>query len=166
MAYLVLPRWLVPFAQGTWRLIDDSRAGLEQMALARFMSGGGYARHLHRLSKAYASRRDALLAALRHHLSGVAPIWGQHAGLHLAWRIPPDIGSSAGLAALARRQGLEAAAPVEDVVLLGFGVLDERHIEIGVRRLAEALMAAGEARGPVAAVPGGLARPVARGAIT
>jgi GntR family transcriptional regulator/MocR family aminotransferase len=166
VAYLILPRWLVPFAQATRRLIDDSRGGLEQMALAEFMGGGGYARHLHRLSKAYASRRDALLAALRRHLGDAAPVWGQHAGLHLAWCPSPDIGSPANLAALARRHGLDAAAPRDDVILLGFGVADERHLEMGVRRLAEALTAMSDGPTPVPALPADFARTLAHGALS
>lgn len=165
MAFLVLPRWLVQFAQTTRLLIDDSRGGLEQMALAEFLGGGGYARHLHRLSKAYASRRDALLAALRQHLGGPAPIWGQHAGLHLAWHPSPDIGSPASLAALARRQGLDAATPRDDIVLLGFGALDERHLDMGVRRFADALMADPDGVAPVSRLPIAFARPVAQGAL-
>ncbi len=165
LAYLVLPRWLVPFAQVTRRLIDDSRAGLEQTALAEFMGGGGYARHLHRLSKAYASRRDTMLDALRRHLGATGPVWGLHAGLHLAWRPDPELGSAAGLAALARRLGLDATAPREDVILLGFGVSDERHIESGVRRLAEALTGALDGLAPVAALSATRTRPVAQRAL-
>ena len=165
MAYLVLPRWLAPFAQSTRRLIDDSRGGLEQMALAEFMGGGGYARHLHRLSKVYASRRDALLAALRRHLGDRSSVWGHHAGLHLAWRPSADAGPPAALAALARRHGLDASAPRHDVVLLGFGLLDERHIETGVRRLAEALMAPPESIAAASAPSPGFARTFSQGAL-
>ncbi len=85
IAYMVLPRWLVPFALAARRLIDDSRNSLEQAALADFLGGGGYARHVHRLTKAYAIRRDALLVALGRHLGGSGLVWGQQAGLHLAW---------------------------------------------------------------------------------
>ena len=141
MAYMVLPRWLVPFAQATKRLIDDSRSSLEQMALAEFLGGGGYARHLHRLGKAYASRRDELLSALQRHLGGPVLVWGQHAGLHLAWFPAPETGSPAALAALARHCGLEAASPPEgthgtQAILLGFGLLPERQIEPRIARFA------------------------------
>jgi DNA-binding transcriptional MocR family regulator len=141
MAYMVLPRWLVPFARAARRLIDDSRSGLEQLALADFLGGGGYARHLHRVSKAYASRRDALLAALRRHLGTQPMVWGQQAGLHLAWFPPPALGPPASLAELARHCGLEAAAlPAgtrgAQAVLLGFGLQPEHHIETRIARFA------------------------------
>jgi DNA-binding transcriptional MocR family regulator len=154
VSYMVLPRWLVPFALATRRMIDDSRSHLEQMALAGFLGGGGYARHLHRLSKVYASRRDALLAALRRHLGGTVRVWGQHAGLHLAWFPPPEIGSARSVATLARRHGLNATALRDDAILLGFGMPDEHHIEPAVRLLAEALTGGRDAGPSAADIPG------------
>jgi GntR family transcriptional regulator / MocR family aminotransferase len=137
VAYLVLPHRLIASALAVRRLIDDSRGTLEQTALAEFLDGGGYARHLHRLTKAYASRRDTLLAALRRHLGDPVRVWGQHAGLHLTWFPSPETGSPGSLAALARLCGLDAVAvPARQAVLLGFGTVPERQIETGVRQLA------------------------------
>jgi GntR family transcriptional regulator/MocR family aminotransferase len=137
----VLPRWLVPFALAARRLIDDSRNSLEQAALADFLGGGGYARHVHRLTKAYAIRRDALLVALGRHLGGSGLVWGQQAGLHLAWFPPADLGAPVPLAAMARHAGLEATAlphgtPGGQAVLLGFGLLPERQIDARVARFS------------------------------
>jgi GntR family transcriptional regulator / MocR family aminotransferase len=141
LAWLVLPRWLVPFAQAALRLIDGSRGGPEQAALAEFLSGGGYSRHLHRLTKAYASRRDTLLLSLRRHLDPAPLVWGQQAGLHVAWFPPSGLGLPSILTARARDCGLEAAAlPAgtrgAQAVLLGFGHLPERQIESRVARLS------------------------------
>ncbi len=145
MAYLVLPRWLTPFAHAARLMMDDSRSGLEQMALAEFLRSGGYARHLHRLTKAYASRRDALLDAMRRHLGGSPLVWGEHAGLHLTWFPPPAAGSPDNLAALARVCGLDAAPVSADprgrppgprALRLGFGLLPERQIEARIARFA------------------------------
>jgi GntR family transcriptional regulator/MocR family aminotransferase len=153
IAYMVLPRWLVPYAHTVRRRIDDSRGGFEYTVLAEYLASGGYARHLHRLTKTYASRRDALLTALRRHFGEQTQIWGEHAGLHLAWFPPAERASPGYLAALARRHGLDAAAVRDNAVLLGFGQIDEHHIDAGVRRLAEALSGTGHAPAPVAAMP-------------
>jgi GntR family transcriptional regulator/MocR family aminotransferase len=149
-SYLVLPRRLMAAALAARRLIDDSRGGLEEAALADLLGGGGYARHLHRLGKTYVSRRDVLLAALRRHFGSPVLTWGEHAGLHLAWFPPPEAGSPSYLAALARRCGLEAAALATDTrhqtpggraVMLGFGSLSERQLESRVVEFATRLQA-------------------------
>jgi len=154
LAYLVLPRPLIAAALAARRLIDDSRRCLEETALAELLGGGGYARHVHRLGKAYASRRDALLTALRRHFGGPATTWGEHAGLHLAWFPPAETGSPGYLATLARRCGLEAAAlpaetrarlPLVQAVLLGFGALSEPQIASRVAQFAMLVQASSPA---------------------
>lgn len=156
IAYLVLPRWLVPYAWTTLRWIDESRGGLEHAVLAEYLASGGYARHLHRLTKTYANRRDALLTALARHFGTNPQVWGEQAGLHLAWFPPPDRGSAGYLARLARRHGLDACVQ-ESAVLLGFGMTDERHIEAGIRRLADTTPEVNDDRPLMAAMPVGFA---------
>jgi len=145
LAYMVVPRRLIGAALAARRLIDDSRRWLEESALAELLHSGAYARHMHRLGKAYASRREALLAALRQHFGDATTTWGEHAGLHLAWFPPEDIGAPGYLAALARGCGLEAAAlPAEPhgrrvgerAVLLGFGALAEPQLAVRFARFA------------------------------
>ncbi len=145
LAYMVVPRRLIVAALAARRLIDDSRRWLEESALAELLHSGAYARQVHRLGKAYASRRDALLAALHQHFGGPATTWGEHAGLHLAWFPPVDTGSPGYLASLARRCGLEAAAlPAEthgrhaagQALLLGFGALAEPQLALRVGQFA------------------------------
>lgn len=145
LAYLVVPCRLVAAALVIRRLIDDSRHCLEEAALAGLLDSGGYARHVHRLGKAYASRRNALLGALQQHFGTVPATWGTHGGLHLAWFPPADMGSAPYLASLAQRCGLDAAAlPAEtrqrlpncQPVLLGFGALPERQLAARVGQFA------------------------------
>lgn len=164
IAYLVLPRWLVPYAQTTRRRIDDSRGGFEHTVLAEYLTSGGYARHLHRLTKTYGSRRDALMAGLRRHVDPQATFWGEQAGLHLTWFPPAGLASPDHVAALARRHGLDAASVRDDAVLLGFGLTDAQQIEAAIRRLADSLPAADETPPPVAAMPVGVAATLVQGA--
>ena len=156
VAYLVLPRWLVPYAHTARRSIDDSRSSFECTVLAGYLANGGYARHLHRLTKTYAGRRDALVMALRRHFGADTLLWGEHAGLHLAWRLPAGQGSAVYLTTLARRFGLDAAAQ-DGAVLLGFGAIDEPHIVGGIRRLADALQGGNEGLSAIAAMTIGFA---------
>ena len=151
LAYMVIPHRLISQALAARALIDDSRHWLEETALAELLNSGGYARHVHRLDKAYAGRSAALVDALRRHFGAASLIWGEHAGLHLAWFPPSDFGPSADVAGVARRCGLEAAAsPSErgapgEAVLIGFGSLQERQAEPRVAELAGMLRATHQA---------------------
>jgi GntR family transcriptional regulator/MocR family aminotransferase len=158
VAYLVVPRRLIAAAIVARRLIDDSRGGLEHAALTKFLEGGGYARHLHRLTRTYAGRRDVLIAALRRQFGQNTRVLGEQAGLHLAWYPPADGGSPDAIATLARHSGLDAAALADGVVLIGFGVPDENHIETGVRRLAAAMTEADDGLPRISALSAGFAR--------
>lgn len=145
LAYLVVPSRLVAAALVIRRLIDDSRHCVEESALAGLLDSGGYARHVHRLGKAYATRRDALLGALQQHFGGPPTTWGAHGGLHLAWFPSADMGSAPYLASLARRCGLDAGVahsenralpPVAQAVLIGFGAYPERQLIARVAQFA------------------------------
>jgi GntR family transcriptional regulator / MocR family aminotransferase len=139
LGYMVVPQHLVASVLAARRLIDESPRWLEETALADFLLSGGYARHVHRVAKAYAGRRDALVAALGRHFGNATPTWGAGAGLRLAWHVPPALGTAATIAELARRCGLEAAAlahMTSQIVLFGFGSVSESQIEAGVRQLA------------------------------
>ncbi len=148
LGYLVLPRRLIGAAAAVRRLIDDSHGSLEETALAEFLGSGGYALHLHRLGKVYASRRDALVTALEVQFGVPPKIWGEHAGLRLTWFPPPETGRAASLAVVARRCGLDASEVLglrgtqpgsEESLLLGFGGLEERQIEQRVAQFAAVL---------------------------
>ena len=148
LGYLVLPRRLIGAGVAVRRLIDDSHGSLEESALAEFLSSGGYALHLHRLGKSYASRRDALVTALELQFGITPKIWGEHAGLRLTWFPQPETGRAATLAVVARRCGLDAAevlglrgaAPGNaEAVLLGFGGLEERQLQQRVAQFAAML---------------------------
>ncbi len=137
--YMVVPRPLIIPALAVRRLIDGGTNWLEHTALAEFLESGAYARHVHRLRKAYLARREALTGALRQHFGATTALWGSGAGLHIAWHVPPALGPAATIAELARNCGLEAAAVAHtptQAVLLGFGSVSEQQISAGVEHLA------------------------------
>jgi GntR family transcriptional regulator/MocR family aminotransferase len=145
ISYLVVPRRKVAAANAACLLFGDGPSRLEQTALCDLLSGGWYMRHMHRLTKTYASRRDTLVSALRTHFPGDGLIWGHHAGLHLSWFPDEASGSPHEIAAMARHCGLDALAlphgsmrrtPGGNPVLLGFGSLPEIQITASISRLA------------------------------
>lgn len=154
-AYLALPRRLVRAASAAWQAIDDSRQGIEELALADLLNGGGYARHVHRLGKIYVERRNALREALRRHFGPQVAIRGGDAGLHLAWYPDAEMGPAGFLASTARGCGLDAMAldadpPSRQIVLLGFGWPDVPEIEARIAALAGRV----HATAPASAVAG------------
>ena len=118
IAYMVLPRQLLPAWRAKYRIYSGTVSRFEQQTLARFIREGYFTRHLARERVAYKARRDALAASLR---AAFAPdeltLTGLHTGLHLLARLkiaPPD----AALRAAAKAQGV-ALSLLSDYDLTG-----------------------------------------------
>ncbi len=130
------------------RLLEDFAAEtLGQLALARFIESGAFARHLRRVRPVYRARRDCLLAALGSYLPEIRPS-GAAAGLHLLLRLPDGLDPDA-VAAAAARHGVQledasvhwfdrATAP--PALLIGYGPLRESALGAGIRALADDLL--------------------------
>ena len=118
IAYMVLPRQLLPAWRAKYRIYSCTVSRFEQQTLARFIREGYFTRHLARERVAYKARRDALAASLH---AAFAPdeltLTGLHTGLHLLARLknaPPD----AALRAAAKAQGV-ALSLLSDYDLTG-----------------------------------------------
>ena len=64
LAYIVLPEHLVEAAEALKQVSDPDCAPIDQLALAHFIAGGHYERHIKRTAEVYAERRAALVHAL------------------------------------------------------------------------------------------------------
>ncbi len=106
IAYMVLPRHLLPAWRAKYRMYSGTVSRFEQQTLARFLREGYFTRHLARERVAYKARRDALTQALNEAFApGELTLTGLHTGLHLLAKLkdaPPD----AALHAAAREQGV------------------------------------------------------------
>jgi GntR family transcriptional regulator/MocR family aminotransferase len=125
---------------------DRGTAGLEQLILARLIESGRFDRHLRRMRKTYAAKRDALITAFDEHVPGVG-IHGLDAGFHAVASLPDGV-TEAAVVAAARDRGVglygmsanrsnKAASPPR--LVLGFGNLSERAIVEGIARIADLL---------------------------
>jgi GntR family transcriptional regulator / MocR family aminotransferase len=97
-----LPQWLIDDVTRQKLYDDMGNTLLEQLAFARFMAGGGMARHLRRVRPTYRRRRDALLAALAASFPDATPM-GVSAGLHLHVQLPDHCDEDAIVDAAYRR---------------------------------------------------------------
>ena len=118
IAYMVLPRHLLPAWREKYRLYSGTVSRFEQQTLARFIREGYFTRHLARERVAYKARRDALTAALNVSFApGQLALTGLHTGLHLLAKLknaPPD----AALHRAAKEQGV-ALSLLSDYDLTG-----------------------------------------------
>ena len=143
IAYMVLPRHLLPAWRAKYRMYSGTVSRFEQQTLARFLREGYFTRHLARERVAYKARRDALIQALNEAFApGELTLTGLHTGLHLLAKLkdaPPD----AALHAAAREQGVRLSllgdydltgrsAGRSGTLVLGYGSLqDSAFPEVG-----------------------------------
>jgi GntR family transcriptional regulator/MocR family aminotransferase len=145
IGYIVVPRGLRDVVLAAKAFSDRQSPILEQRALADFMAGGGFERHLRRMRVLYRARRAALLAALRRFIGDDATVIGERAGMHLVVRLPgataPDFGERALRAGVAlmstHAHHLHESVPGE--FIFGFAEHDEATIVEGIARLGRVL---------------------------
>ncbi len=147
LGYLSLPDALVePVRQAKW-LLDRGSSVLLQRAVAGLMASGAYDRHMRRLQRRYSAKRQTLIRALRTHLGSHVDVTGAEAGYHLVVWLPREAAPHVNaIVADCRRRGvgLYSVAPLARRplprlgLILGYGIVDDRLIEDGVRVLAAA----------------------------
>jgi GntR family transcriptional regulator/MocR family aminotransferase len=144
LGWLLCPAELVDAIATAKIETDRGSPGLEQLVLARLIESGRFDRHLRRMRKAYAGKRDALLEALTEHALTVG-VSGLAAGFHAVAHLPTGVGEQATVeAARARGVGLYGMSSSRSTravdppqLILGFGNLSERAIRDGITRVAD-----------------------------
>ena len=162
LGYLVLPPALVQAFAHAKRLSDRHAATGAQRALARLLEDGSYSRHVRRLRRLQQARQRALVEALQRHLGDQAEVQGTASGLHLVlWLHGLQASQEPALAAAALARGLRvyplgpyfhpgslaAARERPAGLVMGYALLEPERIEVGGRRLAEALREVGQKAG-------------------
>jgi GntR family transcriptional regulator/MocR family aminotransferase len=146
IGYLIAPRRLVQaFTAAKW-LCDRHTATLEQATLAEFISSGMYERYLRRVRRRNASRRTALMGAIRTYLGDRIGVTGDGSGAHVVlWprrRVSEESVISNAEAHGVRVYGISAYCwkrPRRTGVMLGYSRMGEAQIREGIRRLGEVL---------------------------
>lgn len=148
LGYLVAPEALLPRLIAARSFIDVHPPMLEQMALAEFIAGGHFARHLRRMRVLYQERRDALAAILKRELGDSLDIALPQAGMHLVAWLPQGIDGhtvaqrAAAAGVYIRPVSHYSLGPLpRDGLVLGFANTPAESMPGGVRTLALALRA-------------------------
>ena len=139
IGYLVVPQPLIAmFARAKW-LLDRHTPMHQQATLHRFMSEGHLERHVRRMRRTYAQRREVLMEALERHFAGRVQVLGEAAGTHAYVRLDdPEVAARAERNKVQLRDASRyfmGTARLNEY-LLEFSVLSERSIREGIRRLA------------------------------
>jgi GntR family transcriptional regulator/MocR family aminotransferase len=146
LAWLVVPAHLLDGVVAAKELADRQTGVLEQLAMAEFVTSGGYDRHVRRRRLAYRRRRDRLVAALAEH-APAARVTGIAAGLHALVELPPGQSEPSVVAAAARRglelQGLgeyaTGAATHPPALVVGYGTPPDSGFATAVNLLCAVL---------------------------
>ncbi|MFD0588645.1 PLP-dependent aminotransferase family protein [Paenibacillus sp. GCM10027627] len=146
IGYAILPPALIEPFLAIKCITDRMTPTIEQEALAEFIRGGQFAKHVHTMGKLYASRRKSLVSALEKHFGGRARCFGDEAGLHML--IEMDTRASEGdIAERAKGYGVKVYPasgyyiknkPSNATFLLGYANLSETDIYSGIKLVARA----------------------------
>ena len=148
LGYVVVPPELWDRFYQARLAFDFFTPTLYQRALAEFLDGGHFERHLRAMRNAYMERRDALLRGLARHCGDELTIHNSDAGLHVTVLLRKGIDDQ-NLVARLRSRGL-AAIPLSNSylgtarqqgLLLGFGCATPSRILDSTRVLGEMLQA-------------------------
>lgn len=148
LGYMVLPRGLRDDFIVAKRLHDFGNPAIEQLALAGFISNGGFERHLHRATRALKRRRQALVRAVQRMLGGRVDIEDSHAGMHVViWLRDFDPDQCKRLVDIARQRELGLYPigehylhrPHRQGLLLGYASATEADIGVAIGLLAECM---------------------------
>jgi len=151
LGWILAPTALAPALAMEKLAADSGSPSLDQLALAHMIATGEHDRHLRRVRRAYAQRRDRLVAAL----AAAVPegsIEGAAAGVHLVLALPVTLdparlrkATAAHGVAIdhvdARRRGPADPGPTR--LVLGYGRVPTAGVDAAVAGLAAALRDAG-----------------------
>ena len=146
IGYMVVPPSLRRVVVAAKAFSDRQSPLLEQRALAAFIEGGDFERHLRRMRVLYRARRGALLDALHATFGERVEVLGESAGMHVVVRLP--VPESAAFVARARSAGVSVMTtdphrlqgPYPGEFIFGFAEHHEATIRLAVARLGDLLV--------------------------
>ena len=162
LGFVVAPEWVRGPLMAAKTASDVRSPMVAQDTLAAFITEGHLARHVRRMRRIYAERRQVLLGAVAAAPEGLLAPFPSAAGLHVALRLAEPVGSRDVVRAAAERgvgvypisQFARSAACANGLVL-GYGALAQADVAIAAAGLVEAVttVAGGSVRYGLAASP-------------
>jgi GntR family transcriptional regulator/MocR family aminotransferase len=148
LGYIVAPRWARSSLLAAKAVSEGACCGLNQAVLAALIAGGHLARHVRRMQRVYARRRQMLIDLIHRDLSRWLEPIPSAAGLHIAAALRLPL-SDIAIEADASRHGIgvraltafASARSSRSGLALGFGSINEADIAAGVAALGQVLAA-------------------------
>ena len=144
LGFVVTPPSLRAAVHKAKQVTDWHTATPLQMALARFIDDGGFARHIRKMREVYRIRHEmvtnALTGELADHLEALPSACGLHVAALARTASTDEIGAvvrrvaHAGVAVQELSQ-FAVNGPARPGLVLGYGAIPTQHIEEGLRRL-------------------------------
>ena len=91
LGYLVVPANLVDAFQNAHAVAGVHGSLVDQAVVADFIREGHFARHIRRMRRLYATRRELLVASLRRHLGSMIDVTLPSSGTHVVVGLPAGI---------------------------------------------------------------------------
>jgi len=111
---------------------------LIQATLAKFIHEGHLARHIRKMRRIYAERRQELIRCLQTSLAGSLDLWPNVAGLHIAASLKCGLSGDA-VAESAMSVGVGVGSLGKYGLALGYSLIDTGQIREGIRLLMKAI---------------------------
>jgi GntR family transcriptional regulator / MocR family aminotransferase len=147
LGFIVAPRWARAPLLAAKALSEGPCAGLNQAVLAALITGGHLARHVKKMQRIYARRRQILIDLIHRDLSGWLKPIPSAAGLHIAATLSRPL-SDTSLAAGSLRQGIgvyplsafASRRSSPEGLVFGFGTIGDADIAAGIAALRRLLI--------------------------
>lgn len=155
VGYIVAPPWARAALIAAKQLTDRHTAVIMQDALSAFLTEGHLVRHVRKMTRVYAARREILLAAIARHCSGQLGPIPSEAGLHITAKLlVPALAAT--VLERAAAVGIKVQAVSEFTIGkaslnglgFGYGGIADADVEAGVRLLANVISQVSSRRRP------------------
>ncbi|WP_186250185.1 PLP-dependent aminotransferase family protein [Burkholderia gladioli] len=150
VGFVVVPGAIAPELEQVSSALSPRGRLADHLALAEFIEAGHFSRHLRRMRRVYAERRDVLHEALTRRLGGLLTVSAGDGGMHLSARLDAPV-ADVEVERVARAHGLMLRAlspfclPGSDSsayngLVLGYGNVPAESMEAAVTRLERAIV--------------------------
>jgi GntR family transcriptional regulator/MocR family aminotransferase len=144
LGFMVVPPLLREAAQKAKFVTDWHTATIAQVALARFIDEGTFARHIRRVTGAYSERHEMLTATVQESFGDYLDLVPSRTGLHIAAYARRgsvdhiDAIASRALdmgVAIQKMSSMQVSGRPQAGIVLGYGAIETARIAEGLRRL-------------------------------